>query len=1099
MSPQNDFPEIKTTPEISRLNVLRAYGNQYQLFYEYALLHSGKSAKTSIQISPVLFRMVRENILNEDSMEAILRFMNLDIDKLHFDELKTEIERANRVYQRIQLNGNNESSFVEENDLEYSKTLNDEFKNKAGYLIILAPGESENEFYFQFDGGSEKKDKLKLTKEAIQQNKLLHAFLKLNILPVKVHALELQQIEDEYQAGYLIFYPDYLLDITAIAECFYTDGANPYKHLISLFYFDSFSKAMLVGTLINDYLDQLIIEKNLSFAEVFKNVFWTNPLAFVLFSDDELLEFRTKLKMQFDHLKALVSNRFDGLIEDLGYCDLEPSFYSRKYGIQGRLDVFFKNNEVNRATIIELKSGKPYKPNLNGINRNHHVQATLYKYLIQSVWPDLGQADCYILYSVLSSGALRISPESSSDFYSILQMRNQLLFLHFALAGQSEKHLFDELHYRHFEKIDSFMLTKAKSVVDIYQNCDQLEKEYFKTYIAAVAREQIYSKLGSTSSDTGVSGLWLVDAKQKEIEYNLIADLRIDEIVLERREFPILLLKNKNGSSLSHNFRVGDTLLLYKQIQNKPDVMHQQVYKCTLLEVQPQMVHIRLRCRQFRENIDDVSSIWNLEHDHLDRSFIQQYQNLHTFLSAESRIRKLYLSQEKPVLRTDASIYYASPELRTEHLTIIQRILNAQDYFLLWGPPGTGKTSIIVKHLCKYFIGCSEESVLLLAYTNRAVDEMCSAALEIIEENSLIRIGSRYAVHQDFRHYLLEEVSMQFNSRALLLDHLQKTRLYAATVASILGKKELFDVKQFDILIIDEASQILEPHIIGLLPLFKRVIFIGDHLQLPAVSVQDESQSIILNQELLQAGFRSTSESLFERLWKQCVVKEWEHCIGMLQSQGRMHLEIMDIVNQLFYQSKLEVMNRDKNGKQLRLLSHPDSLSSNPNNIFPNKRLVFIDVGKSESNFSFKTNRAEALIVAELVEQIYHHYKEENLIWSSESVGVITPFRAQITAIRAALYERGLDKIDLTVDTVERYQGSARDIIILSTVIQDSRLLSQIQSVDANGIDRKLNVALSRARERIIICGVSDALQNSTEYQYLLANFTRINMGSPKS
>ncbi len=57
MSPQNDFPEIKTTPEISRLNVLRAYGNQYQLFYEYALLHSGKSAKTSIQISPVLFRI----------------------------------------------------------------------------------------------------------------------------------------------------------------------------------------------------------------------------------------------------------------------------------------------------------------------------------------------------------------------------------------------------------------------------------------------------------------------------------------------------------------------------------------------------------------------------------------------------------------------------------------------------------------------------------------------------------------------------------------------------------------------------------------------------------------------------------------------------------------------------------------------------------------------------------------------------------------------------------------------------------------------------------------------------------------------------------
>src|SRR5699024_10565267 len=107
-----------------------------------------------------------------------------------------------------------------------------------------------------------------------------------------------------------------------------------------------------------------------------------------------------------------------------------------------------------------------------------------------------------------------------------------------------------------------------------------------------------------------------------------------------------------------------------------------------------------------------------------------------------------------------------------------------------------------------------------------------------------------------------------------------------------------------------------------------------------------------------------------------------------------------------------------------------------------------------------------------------------------ENIGVITPYRAQIATIRHAIHQAGLPAEGLTVDTVERYQGGAKDIIIISYCVN---AMSQIQllreSMTSEGIDRKLNVALTRAREQVIFLANESLMREHPLYKALIDHF----------
>jgi DNA replication ATP-dependent helicase Dna2 len=280
-------------------------------------------------------------------------------------------------------------------------------------------------------------------------------------------------------------------------------------------------------------------------------------------------------------------------------------------------------------------------------------------------------------------------------------------------------------------------------------------------------------------------------------------------------------------------------------------------------------------------------------------------------------------------------------------------------------------------------------------------------------------------------------------------------------------------VKQFGTLIVDEATQILEPMIVGLLSHFDKWILIGDENQLPAVTQQSTSAKCNLK-SLNDIGLYSFAESLFLRLKVNAINKGWDDCYGMLQYHYRMHEKLAEFVNNEFYNNKLiPKTNRQKN--KIVGYNCGDELLDK---IFSNNRVAFISTPIQNSN---KINDYEAKLVARIVEYVHKIYGD-NFDYA-KSLGVITPFKAQILNIKKYLKP---EYKNITIDTVERYQGSERDIIIISFALNNPFMIFSVKSESNEMVDRKLNVALTRAKDHLVLIGNDDILKSDPIYHKLL-------------
>jgi DNA replication ATP-dependent helicase Dna2 len=463
------------------------------------------------------------------------------------------------------------------------------------------------------------------------------------------------------------------------------------------------------------------------------------------------------------------------------------------------------------------------------------------------------------------------------------------------------------------------------------------------------------------------------------------------------------------------------------------------------------------------------------------------YKNLFLWAAASMEYRRMFLSLAEPRHKEVANVNsYYTGEMTSHQAYLLKKMITSRDYFLLWGPPGTGKTSVMLKNLVKFLHEKSNENILLLAYTNRAVDEICEAVMSIDDSyaNKYLRIGSRLATHEKFSHQLLDQRVKSLKTRHEILHLLKEKRIYISTVSSIAGKPELFLLKEFDTVIIDEASQILEPMLAGLLSKFKRRILIGDHKQLPAVVTQDGVDSKINDEKLLQHGFLNTRTSMFERMFHQFKKQGWDHAYGILHQQGRMHEDLMEFPNHHFYENNLTLIPDSTRQTEPAFFK-----TSEQNTEYLLTRKNYFDTPEDQ-DINWKTNLHEAHKCVEILRDLIDLYTLNKMELSTTSIGIITPYRAQIALIRKCMEvipEKYSKKI--TVDTVERYQGGARDIIIISFCINRINQLESLVSLSQEGIDRKLNVALTRAKEQIILIGNKNLLSKSPGHKVLIDHF----------
>ncbi len=395
--------------------------------------------------------------------------------------------------------------------------------------------------------------------------------------------------------------------------------------------------------------------------------------------------------------------------------------------------------------------------------------------------------------------------------------------------------------------------------------------------------------------------------------------------------------------------------------------------------------------------------------------------------------------------RKDILFDRASPEFEALEETFIETneaqnkavsmAVGAEDCALIHGPPGTGKTYTIA-HAVEAMVSRGER-VLLSAFTNRAVDNALEAVLEHadLEPERVVRVGSESGIREDMLPYQLE----RSGDPEELLARLEGAQLVAATTASC-GSRTMKE-QSFDVALVDEAAQLTEPGAYAAIELAERFVLVGDHQQLPPV-VRAETD---------------LSRSLFERL-----VDCHPEAGVMLDRQYRMNQRIQAFSSKEFYDNTLRPATPEVAARTL------DDLEGVSRERLPSELRDPVSFVAVEGDSERYTDAVEADRIAELIQQ----YERAGL--ERSDIGVIAPFRAQVSKIAAQVPD------EVTVDTVDRFQGSSQELIIISFVATD-RLEGPIFEDY-----RRINVALTRPKRALVLVGDPNALASDPVYGRML-------------
>lgn len=876
------------------------------------------------------------------------------------------------------------------------------------------------------------------------------------------HLQKIEKRENFYTTtlqSQIVLEPDYLVDSTEIAGCFQSQGANPLLVVLNKFSAGETSPAMLSGTIVNDCLDELIRDIDNPLETIFAESLKKNTLAAARFGMDTMNQVKRTIKeAHFGNLKRIARAYRKLKIR------IEPTFFSARYGLQGRLDVLIeRENNAFRKDVFELKSGS--SPS-NGVWVNHRMQVICYNLLLKSVFSEKKQGASAIFYSKAIQDHLRVVKNYPQWEQDALMCRNYLVALVYQLSI-GNNNVFKKINPAKFGLCPPFKTEEVADFAVTYGEASDLEKAYFEAFTAFIFRELRTAKVGSdqnfyTNNDDGFAALWKHSLLQKTGGYNILYGLEL--VNMEVKEGNITF---KKTNEVIANFRQGDIAIIYPQTSEVLEPLKYQIFKCFITKLDNEEITIQLRNRQVATDFFSSYDLWALEHDFMESGFTALSRSLFHFLKAKKSQRNLILGLKAPVSNPLADVVLPLPTPNQKR--IIAKAVAAKDYFLLQGPPGTGKTFTLVQIL-KLIYEYTHETIAVLAFTNRAVNEICDK-MEAAEL-PFIRLGSggRKDKAYNLRHIIDE------NTLTETTEILQKNRIFATTVAAFLTRQnDLLGIRKFDTLIVDEASQLLEPHLAGVLPHFKRFILIGDQNQLPAVITQKETNCLIDNAHLADIQMTDLRVSLFERLFNNAQQKEWTHAYDTLTEHFRMHEDIAALVNH-YYKGRLTAMT----AMQKKPLTLYNPTSDDPwERLLARSRTVFIN---SEKEVQSKRHDGEADLVHTLVHTIKRVFAEN---FTGETVGVITPWRAQIANIQSRLEPDLLDKV--AVDTVERFQGSERSIIIVSLAVYHPGQVQSLQSLSPDGlVDRKLNVAVSRAKQQVIFLGYPPAFASNVHYGRLL-------------
>ncbi len=687
----------------------------------------------------------------------------------------------------------------------------------------------------------------------------------------------------------------------------------------------------------------------------------------------------------------------------LEHTQLELKRYSATIGIQGRIDALFRQG--NRLDILELKTGSRIRP-------EDHAQLFIYRLLLSDLvraWQRSGGQDVEITSRLLSSVDGSFAPlRVATDFYQVLDARNRLIAMQYAL-GRSPAHIapgYEGFNQEICGNCPSWTRERCKDASGNFGDRpgagETPELAYFRKFTRLVQRER-----------------W--NADQEVVD--LLDDSRLEFRVKNFRAIcgasvvpaaePFTFEFDENTSDLER----GQSVLIHAGRISSTSTYHGYVREIGTHRLRVSIPLKNLDARVFE------GRPWIVDRFPSDVTAEASATALYDFLVSPMDAKKRAIlgdTQIRPVLSEEGRPKggVAPPRFNASQIEAIERAAHCEVFHLIWGPPGTGKTKVIPEIVQRV-----PGPVLLGAFTNTALDKMVIALVERDPDARFLRVGRSSdspelaAKLTDPSDYFTEDLALKYGTVRAVKEKLHQAKIVAAT-AHRASTIPYLRTHAFEMAIVDEAGQLTEPLTLGLILRARRFVLIGDDRQLPPV-----------------VRTRGLAQSMFERLKKDT------GALTLLDTQYRMHPQIMDVSNRFFYEGLLRA------GVSGSERMPPDGMP-----------VVFVPV---ESDLDGRSNIEEAHVVAGLVRSFIGGHG-----LSPDAIGVVSPFRAQVVLLRQML-----EDTRVAIDTVERFQGGERDVMILSFV--RSRATGFVFD------ERRLNVAITRARRKLVLVAHPELFRKS--------------------